>query len=172
MNLSVPRVPQRRKSAQRNYNTGDLQKRNLNATPYNDILETRSVRCFFLCVCSSVKYEVHKEMIYGVTYTKPKHQHFWEELNLIYALVCERKQNPCIDEVEIFSQKNILSSFTHFHDVTSLWNTKKIFRRMFLLFLSMGFKLLNSKKDIKISWNWSILYFKSSELAQSLCLTN
>ncbi len=50
---------------------------------------------------------------------------FGKNWNLIYALVCERKQNPCIDEVEIFSQKNILSSFTHFHDVTSLWNTKE-----------------------------------------------
>ncbi len=173
MNLSVPRVPQRRKRAQRNYKTGDLQKRNLNATPYNDILETRSVRCF-LCVCVPTwKYEVHKEMIYGVTYTKPKHQHFWEELKP-HLCSCVWKEAKSLHRWSrnLFPEEPFVIIYSLSWCYKLVEHKRRYLEECFCYFCQWASKRLNSKKDINVSWNWSILYVKSSELAQYLCLTN
>ncbi len=162
MNLSVPRVTQRRKGAQRNHNTWDLQKRILNATPYNDILENCAFNTswwgFFVFQHENARY-IKKWFTEWPT-QNPNINTFGKNWNLIYALVSERKQNPCIHVVEILSQKNILSSFTHSHDVPNLWNTKDISKNVSAIFVNTSqwaSKILNTKKDIKVRWNWSIL---------------
>lgn len=119
MNLSVPKVPQSRGRAQRNHNTWDLQKRSLNATPYNDTLKN--------CVISTQiwwdffpfptwKCEVHKERIYGVTYTKPRHKHFWEELNpqLCSCVLMEAKS---IASMQILYKKTAVRNY----QLTNKW---------------------------------------------------